>query len=233
MKKIVSTIFILCACLMNVQGQKDSAGSRFSYWAIRVNPFSPFEQYGGIQLGVETNIDKKNKWNLVSEFGYVFINNVTSPSGKEEKSNNANKLTGFKTRQEVRWVVKTRRQQPVSYMAVEGILMTASIPNRGWFGIDGPDDFGNYAYFKYQDFKEQVTELGAAIKFVHKVYLSNRQVHNLELFGGFGLFNRMVKLKNPQGVLVQPDNEVLVEEMRKGVKPYLAAGIRLNFVVRK
>ncbi len=211
--------------------KKQNTYNRFSEWNIRLNPFSFIERFGGVQLGFETNLDKKRKLNVVSEYGYLFLDNKNIGSNNTYSEKNINRLSGFKTKQDLRWRYKENMSSILS-IGIEFNYQKAAIVNSGWFGMGTPDAQNLYPYFKYQDFREEVVEMSSAIKYIVKTIPKKGRI-GLEGFGGLGLIDKRLNHKNSQGKLVQPDAEPLLKEEMEGLKGYIALGFRIFLTVKQ
>jgi hypothetical protein len=165
--KNITTLLIALAYIGlpgTLAAQKGGKTDRvLSYWNIRINPLSVMEKWGGVLAGIETNVDKKRKLYLVSEYGVIFINDLLSRQNKNSREPlNKQPLSGLKTKQELRWLIKGKKEMPVGFIALETTLQQASTRNSGWFGIGDKDLNGSYTYYKYQQFQEQVSVTSAA-----------------------------------------------------------------------
>ena len=227
--------FLLMACVASSpafaqKNEKDS--TNFSQWNLRFNPIFIVEPLGGINLGIETNIDKKKKLYLVSEFGIIFINNMRERRDINEDANPV-KLNGFKTTQELKYVVLQNKGRQSGAIAIESNFLKGTQKNSGWFGMGNDNGNTSYLFFKYQNFTEQVTEISGAIKYSQKAYFGSSTFHHLEVFLGLGMINRKIENKNAEGKLVQPDHETLYSNERTELLPYLSAGLRLGINLKK
>ncbi len=220
---------ISCFCFAQ---QPDSTTKPLSQWILRFNPISFFQPVGGIQLGIETNLDSRSKYSLVSEYGYIFLNSFKMYSAEENEDNKNNgHISGFEIKQEVRMRLNSKKNPGTSFLSVEVNYQKAKLNNAGWFGMGKPDAFGLYPYFKYQDFQETSNETSIAMKYVLKSFPDNRKF-NLEGFIGFGFIYKDIVYKKAEGKLVQPDKEPIFNVYNKGVNPYFPLGLRLLFKLR-
>lgn len=215
-KRLLSLVIILYSCLI-ASGQPVDSIPAFSQWSFRLNPFSPLERLGGIHAGVETNLSRR--FSFVSEYGWIFLNNFRSSSSGDEK---ASPVRGFETKQEIRYNLNRSRV----FLAVEVHYLSASAENSGWFGMGYSS--GQFSYFKYQDFKETTSETSVALKIVHKLKSSKRQV-GMEGFAGFGFIHRNIGYENSEGSLYQPDRDMNFNVEDEGIHPYLSIGARILF----
>lgn len=223
-------ILIACICIRSkaVAQKNDTLFRPFSEWTLRFNPFSFIENFGGVHVGVETNLDKKKQLYLVSEYGIIFINNVGSGKGSLADQKNPNSLSGYRTKQELKWAVTRTNQRANVFVGLETNFQMVNVLNAGWFGMGRSDANGLYPYFKYQEFKEEISQLSGAIKYVQPMYFKKGRFY-FEFFIGLGVLYRDVKLKNSEGALIQPDVELVYSEASQGVKPYVAGGFRLMY----
>lgn len=218
--------FVTVTNLASAQ-QSDSTDRSFREWYLRINPLSFFTRFGGVQLGVETILDKQAKLYLSTDVGYHFLNNTSSFLIEEHENKNSNSMVGFSVKPELKLVVSSNKKRPMGFVGLEASWLMAGVKNKGWFGMGELDATGRYPYFKYQDFKERATDIGGAIKYHHKLYFHKVKNHHLELFIGLGILNRSMKFINATGTLVQPENDVLVSDRFVGIRPQLPAGMRV------
>lgn len=203
----------------------------FSSWTLRFNPLSFVEPVGGIQMGVETNIGKTGKFFLVSEYGFIFINNYGQYNdSRNNVSKNTGKISGWETKQEIKIALNTK-SNIASFFAIELNYLNAGINNSGWFGMGKKDATGSYPYFKYQEFRETSNEVSMALKYATRNF-SDTKKFNLEGFAGVGLIYRKNNYRKSEGVLIQADLEPLFDTDKNGINPYLAAGLRLLFKLK-
>jgi hypothetical protein len=231
MRIIVLLLFAVLAFQSKVSSQdKDSSARPFSEWHFRVNPFSLVEVMGGIHVGVETNLDKRRKFYLVSEYGYIFLNNRGSAEGQNDTKDKS-RISGFETKQEMR-IMTPNRKARASFFAAEVHYLRADVKNSGWFGMETPDASGSYPYMKYQDFTESISSTSVAIKYGTKLYAQEARF-NLEGFIGFGFQHQNInKFRNAEGVLLESDKETFFNRSGIRILPYIPAGLRLTFRLR-
>lgn len=208
--------------------QNENTHNRFSQWSIRLNPLSFIERFGGVDLGFETNIDKKRRWALVSEYGYLFINNSASAGNSRTNKKNNNPLSGFKTKQEVRWILP--KNEGTRAIGLELTHRQARIANEGWFGMGTPNARRLYPFFKYHNFTEEVIETSMAFKYIFKTAPKKGRL-GAEGFVGLGVLNRDINYTKTEGTLVQPEAATLMDKDRATMLPYLSLGFRVFFTV--
>jgi hypothetical protein len=226
-------VMILCfATHLSIAQKVDSISKPFSSWSLRFDPLSFFETTGGVLAGFETNLDAKKKLFWISEYEYIFLNSVNLYSSEGNNDNkNTGHVSGFKTKQELRIAVKTKKNNGSTFFAVEVNYLNAGVTNSGWFAMGTPDANGLYPYFKYQDFRETTSETSIAGKFVGKSFSRNRKF-NMEAFIGFGFKYKGRAYKKAEGKLVQPDKEPVFDIKNEGFNPYVPIGLRIVFKIR-
>lgn len=225
MRKLLIVALVYCVPTLSYSQEKQSAVPAFSEWSLRFNPASFFETLGGVHMGVETNIDRKQKWYVVSEYGVIFINNFGRYDEGVEGGRNSNRVSGFETKQELRLRLKSDGGR-YHFVAMELHYLQAGIDNSGWFGM-GETNPGQYTYYKHQDFRESARETSVAVKYGGR-FLS-RQRLSLEMFAGFGVIYTDISYTNTEGKLYQLDKETVFKPDKDGFAPYTALGIRLCF----
>ncbi len=223
-------ISLLCAIFLSqvLYAQKnDSTGGALSEWHFRLNPSSFFEPVGGVHVGIETNLDKRKKYYVITEYGYIFINNTGS---KEKENRNNNRISGFEGKLEIRKKISSKRSG-TSFLGVEAHFLNAGINNSGWFSMGTPDPSGLYPYLQYQYFRESITSQSIAGKYVWK-FLEQENKWNIEFFGGLGFIYSDITYKNADGKLTQADFEPKFNMQKDGIQPYIAIGGRLLFKLK-
>jgi hypothetical protein len=215
----------------DLRGQStDSLARPFSEWYSRWNPVALAERMGGIHIGVETNLDQRRKYYLVSEYGYIFLNNQGSAEGQNDTKDKS-RISGFETKQEIRMMTPNRKAW-ASFFALEVHYLQAGVKNSGWFGMEAPDATGTYPYMKYQDYTESISSTSLAVKYGTKLYAQEARF-NLEAFIGFGVqYKNINKFRNAEGVLIESDKEGFFDRNGKQVLPYIPVGLRLIFRLR-
>ncbi|HEX6914049.1 MAG TPA: hypothetical protein VF145_02330 [Chitinophagaceae bacterium] len=219
-------LLVALVCIAGSASAQDSSRrAAFTRWEFRLNPLSFAERFGGLHLGVETNLDSKGKYFFVSEYGWIFLNN-TSTWDSEDDLSNQNKVRGFETKQELRKLNREQRRGS-SYVGIELHYQQFRIANAGWFGMGETP----YAFYKYQSFGETACISSAAFKYIRKIAPPTSR-WNMEWFAGVGVIYRDLRYAGTEGTLYDPDAKPVLSDQSTGLRPYAALGLRITLKIR-